>query len=344
MEGGWIPVLSQKGRTGWSRKANAKLFTIFVDDLPRSMNAKMMVDIFRKFGVVKDVYIPQKRRKVRNTRFAFVRYDCKVAAEVAVKKANGLWVEDKQLVVKHADYGKVTLEDKIQYQPKPNGPPYTGKGVSSVWKPTVGFRSYAEVTKNTSVMGDGIVSIKAEEIGNGWLYDSVVVRLKFEYANLQIQKEIQERGMQNVVVREGGGRDVLLTFTSKECREASMGTVKEWLGDWCEEIVEWKPDLVRIRERKVWLCCYGIPWNLWNRTTLNRIGNIWGEVICIEDDLCNPTSFECAKIQIITRCMEPINKAVHLECKGKEVVVLSRIMDLEAKDRERMGGEFAAAA
>lgn len=66
------------------------------------MNSKIMVDIFRKFGVVKDVYIPLKRRKVRNTRFAFARYDCEVAAEVAVQKANGIWMEDKQLVVKHA--------------------------------------------------------------------------------------------------------------------------------------------------------------------------------------------------------------------------------------------------
>ncbi|KAL7171507.1 hypothetical protein ACSBR2_036211 [Camellia fascicularis] len=88
---GWIPVLNQRGsKGGWRKEANARLFTIFVDDLPRSMNLKMMGEIFRKFGVVKDIYIPLKRRRVRNIRFAFVQYDCEVAAEVAVQKANGI--------------------------------------------------------------------------------------------------------------------------------------------------------------------------------------------------------------------------------------------------------------
>ena len=116
--GGWIPVLNQRGsKGGWRKEANARLFTIFVDDLPRSMNLKMLGEIFRKFGVVKDGYIPLKRWRVRNTRFVFVRYDCEVAVELAVQKANGIWVEDKQLVVKHADYGKKDMEVKTRYPP-----------------------------------------------------------------------------------------------------------------------------------------------------------------------------------------------------------------------------------
>ncbi|KAL7216521.1 hypothetical protein ACSBR1_028463 [Camellia fascicularis] len=47
-----------------------------------------------------------KRRKSTNTRFGFVRFDCQVTANVAVQKANGLWVDDRALEVKSADYGK----------------------------------------------------------------------------------------------------------------------------------------------------------------------------------------------------------------------------------------------
>ncbi|KAL7253570.1 hypothetical protein ACSBR1_007993 [Camellia fascicularis] len=316
-KGGWIPILNQRGsKGGWRKEANAKLFTIFVDDLPRSMNLKMLGEIFRKFGVVKDVYIPLKRRRVRNTRFALVRYDCEVAAEVAVQKANRIWVEDKQLVVKHADYGKKDMEVKTRYPPQTKGFPHGGRSECSVWKPAAGVRTYAEVIKNSHGMESGIVSVQAEEVRNGWLYDSVVVRHKVEYANVKIKYELQQRGMENVLVRDRGGRDVLLTFKSKECREDSLGTVKEWIGDWCEEIVMCNPDFHRGGERKVWVCCFGIPWSLWNRTTLNRIGNLWGEVICIEGDICNPESFEYARIQILTKCMEPINKVINLECKG----------------------------
>ncbi|KAL7232299.1 hypothetical protein ACSBR2_010342 [Camellia fascicularis] len=280
------------------------------------MNPKSLFDIFRKFGVVRDVYIPQKRRKVRNTRFAFVRFDCAVAAEVAVQKANGIWVEDKRHEAKHADYAKGKPEENGYHQLKPKASLAKGRGGSSVWKPATGCRTYAEVTKNTNTMGGEIVTIKAKEVGIGWLYDSVVVRLKPTFATVNLKEEIQERGIKQVLVRDGGGRDVLISFKSKEERKANLETIKQWFQDWSEEIVEWEPERVRVKERMVWLCCYGIPWNLWKRATLNRIGKLWGEVICIEGDLCNPVSFECAKIQIVTRCIEPINQAINLECKG----------------------------
>ncbi|XP_028103520.1 serine/arginine-rich splicing factor 2-like [Camellia sinensis] len=130
------------------------------------MNSKMMGDIFRKFGVVKDVYIPLKRRKVRNTRFAFVRYDCEVAAEIAVQKANGIWMEDKQLVVKHTDYGKKAMEVKTQYHPQTKGFPNGRKDECSVWKQAAGVRTFAEVIKNNNGMERGIVSVQCNELSS----------------------------------------------------------------------------------------------------------------------------------------------------------------------------------
>ncbi|GAB2299275.1 hypothetical protein Dimus_033346 [Dionaea muscipula] len=61
--------------------------------------------LFSKFGVVKDVYIPRKKNKGgKRFGFGFVRYDCSVAAEVAIQKTNGLWIQDKELKVKIADF------------------------------------------------------------------------------------------------------------------------------------------------------------------------------------------------------------------------------------------------
>ncbi|KAL7184468.1 hypothetical protein ACSBR2_026596 [Camellia fascicularis] len=128
---------------------------------------------------------------VRNTRYAFVRYDCEVAAEVAVQKANGIWVDDKKLVVKHADYDKKGMEVKTRYPPQTMGFPHGGRGEGSVWKPVAGVRTYAEVIKNSYGMESGSVSAQAEEARNGWLYESVVVRLKVEYANVNIKYELQ---------------------------------------------------------------------------------------------------------------------------------------------------------
>ncbi|KAL7251876.1 hypothetical protein ACSBR1_013679 [Camellia fascicularis] len=115
-QGGWIPVLKQRGR---SRNQGVRidgrrsgLFTLFADNIPKAMNPRGLHELFTKFGVVRDVFIPQKRRRSSNTRFGFMWYDCHIAANVAAQKANELWVDDRKLTVKTAEYGKDNGENK----------------------------------------------------------------------------------------------------------------------------------------------------------------------------------------------------------------------------------------
>ncbi|GMP69083.1 hypothetical protein CsSME_00028478 [Camellia sinensis var. sinensis] len=116
--GGWKPVLHR-------RKVGSQLrdtteggwITIFVDNIPGSMDSKSLFTLFRKFSLVKDVFIPGKRRKASNSRFGFVSYDCQVAASVGIQKADGLWCGNKALRVKRAEYQKIPAEG----QQKPRG-------------------------------------------------------------------------------------------------------------------------------------------------------------------------------------------------------------------------------
>ncbi|KAL7261128.1 hypothetical protein ACSBR1_006719 [Camellia fascicularis] len=106
MESGWWKLVV-KQRNKVIRRLNgvrARMITVFVDNLPESIDPKGLFTLFNKFGVVKDVFIPNKMRKTFNTRFGFVRYDYTVAAAVAIQKANGLWVDDRALKVKEADF------------------------------------------------------------------------------------------------------------------------------------------------------------------------------------------------------------------------------------------------
>ncbi|GAB2284299.1 hypothetical protein Dimus_018760 [Dionaea muscipula] len=86
-----------------NRRSDGKLITLFVEDIPESMDQYAMFKMFAKFGVVRDAYIPRKRSKT-GKQFGFVRYECEVAAEVAIQKTSGLWLQDKELRVKIADY------------------------------------------------------------------------------------------------------------------------------------------------------------------------------------------------------------------------------------------------
>ncbi|GMP79378.1 hypothetical protein CsSME_00034949 [Camellia sinensis var. sinensis] len=74
--GGWMPVLRRHGRNGKGFSApKVGMYTLFVDDIPDSMDPKGL-------------------------------YDCPVAAQMAVQKANGLWCDNKALKVKPADFEK----------------------------------------------------------------------------------------------------------------------------------------------------------------------------------------------------------------------------------------------
>ncbi|KAL7242655.1 hypothetical protein ACSBR1_015109 [Camellia fascicularis] len=122
--------------------------------------------------------------------------------------------------------------------------------------------------------GKGNITIKAEEIGNGWLYESVVVRLKGNYAKVNLKKELEAIGIEDVLVLESRGRDVVLTFKSNREMVLQLQPIKELIMDWCEDIFEGKSGVVLEQEISAWISCYGIPLNLWNSTNLKRIGGL----------------------------------------------------------------------
>ncbi|CAL5382682.1 unnamed protein product [Camellia sinensis] len=277
-QGGWIPVVKQRrGKGTWSKEPRTELFSMFVDNLPSSMDPKTLFKLFTKFGIVKDVFIPQKRRKFTNTKFGFVRFDCSVAARVAVSKANGLWIEDREIQVKMAEYDR--FKEGAQNRNQTKG----SKGINEAGGRKVHYqhglhRSYAEILKTNARGSAGKVesTIMVDEAGHGWLHESVILRFKDVYSVHGIEKIFKEKGIEDVMVRRGGGRDVVVKFKSKEAKDAKLSLVREWCRDWCEFVKEWEPGACAEQERCLWLGCHGVPLSMWNRNTFSKIGNIWG--------------------------------------------------------------------
>ncbi|CAL5338854.1 unnamed protein product [Camellia sinensis] len=284
------------------------------------MSPRGLHELFSKFGVVRDVFIPQKRRRVLNTRFGFVRFDCQIAASMAAQKANGLWIEDRKLSVKNADYGKEKGDSN--WMKSPGRKNFEGKAVADnhtkqSWNQGIDNRSFAEAVKGINSGGKQNTTVIVEEIGNGWLYESLILRLKSRHSVLAIKEALQQKDMSGVLLREGGGRDVVMTFKSKEDLRNNRTKIIAWFQDWCVFIKEWSPDLHVEQERIVWLSCYGIPLNLWNSGTFRKIGRLWGEVVSLDEDICEPASFRCGKIKVATSLMELINSNLTLECNGR---------------------------
>ncbi|GMP49946.1 hypothetical protein CsSME_00016752 [Camellia sinensis var. sinensis] len=293
--GGWMPVIyrKQRQRMSGSSRSGAEQITLFVDNLPWSMSPEGFFSLFSKFGVVKDVYIPNKTRKSTRTRFGFVRYDCLVAADVAVQKANGLWVDNISIFIKRADYRKTSGVKEPQSKMKAvvgndgvghklvhlaDRPLRDGQG-----------KSYADVVRGG---GEGGLVMVGHEEGNGWLYESVIAKLNMGFDFLDFENLVHLIGSEDIKVRRGGGKDVVLTFKSVEDLKAKMGQLDECLKEWCCSVMEGRRAVVLEQERNVWLCCYGVSLNLWSANTFKSIGNLWGEVVNIADETSCMKSFD----------------------------------------------------
>ncbi|KAL7181930.1 hypothetical protein ACSBR1_040775 [Camellia fascicularis] len=317
-DGGWNPMLRRRRVANqYSRSVDNGVVTIFVDDIPNSMTPKGLYTLFNKFGVVKDAFIPSKRRKVTGSRFGFVRYECKVAAEMAVLKADGLWCDNKALKVKKAEFKKGEFkqcimtnrgEDPMMQRPQRS---FGHKRMEGS-----GRRSFAEVVQSGGSNEKMKVIVKAFEVGNGWLYDSVIVKLKSFFSFDEFKKEVGKRGMEEVRVREGGGRVALLTFKSQEHKREARTKLQEWMLEWCDSITDWEKGKYVEQKRCVWLACAGVPFNLWSVNTFRDIGKLWGEVVQFDDDTTNQNSLQWGKVRVITSKMEFINTVIHVECNG----------------------------
>ncbi|CAL5340797.1 unnamed protein product [Camellia sinensis] len=324
--GGWKPVLYGKGKQSQSHKGGrAGIHTIFVDNIPSSLSSKGLSDLFMKFGIVRDVFIPNKVRKSTRSRFGFVRYDCPVAAEVAIQKANGLWCDDKALRVKRAEFEKTASGGRGRQDGQPgNG---SGREEGGSWwqmgqkgQTNIGCRSYAEAVQLGASKDSVGLSVVAHEAGNGWLYDSFIVKLKSFYSFSNFQKAVMEKGPAEILVRRGG-RMAVVSFKSSDDMKENAPILKDCFNEWCESVSEWKRYGHIEQERGVWLSCYGVPLNLWSSDTFKKIGGLWGEVIRLDEETINQLSFKCGRIKIVTSCMGYINSVVQVRCSGRNYPV-----------------------
>ncbi|KAL7225716.1 hypothetical protein ACSBR1_020970 [Camellia fascicularis] len=141
------------------------IHTVFVDDLPKSMDPKGLYALFTKFEVVRDVFIPNKRRKMSRLRFGFVHYSCPVEARMVVQKANGLWCDNRILKVKVAEFVK---GKEVRQGPSEISVGRRGVGSTS-WAPVAvqGRKSYAQVVSGRGLVANTSITVSVSKILKG---------------------------------------------------------------------------------------------------------------------------------------------------------------------------------
>uniref|UniRef100_A0A7N0VB45 RRM domain-containing protein n=1 Tax=Kalanchoe fedtschenkoi TaxID=63787 RepID=A0A7N0VB45_KALFE len=87
----------------WQIVNHKKSSRINQDNLPRNINAKRLRQMFERFGVVLNAFVPKSFRVGRSLHYGFVRYTTMFEAKFAIDGANGAWLEDERLQVKLAN-------------------------------------------------------------------------------------------------------------------------------------------------------------------------------------------------------------------------------------------------
>ncbi|CAL5354750.1 unnamed protein product [Camellia sinensis] len=189
------------------------------------MGPKSLYILFNKFGAVKDVFIPAKRRIVTGTRFGFIRFDCSVAKNLAVQKANDLWAENKELEVKNARFTKPQLKQHKAESSKHLKIVLQRRSKQDL---TVagGQKYYAEAVKSGATDRKDYLVAKAFELDNEWLSMSLIVKLKNFFSFPAFRDEVCKKGLGEILIRRGGGRSVVLTFNSSQAMKEGYNQLK----------------------------------------------------------------------------------------------------------------------
>ncbi|KAI7985209.1 Polyadenylate-binding protein 1-like [Camellia lanceoleosa] len=266
------------------------MVTMFVDNLPDSMDKEWLLQLCSAAGKVQDVFISKKLSKRSKRRFGFVRFRSKEEADRAVEAVNGVTVRDCRLFAKMAAFCKEG--QGLREVVKSNG---TGRirndDPYGAYRGTIGqsqgrnvsYQTFADVVTgcNKDCHKALSPSVKADEYGNEWLRRSVVGKT-YTFCSVKAVEDILKNvGVLNLQVREIGGK-----------------SMRHELG------------------RLVWLNCYGVPINFWNAITFSNIGKAWGEIVQLEDETLKGMSFVVGRVLIFTKCFEMINQTMTVEFKG----------------------------
>lgn len=328
-DGGWIPVVrNHRGQSGLGVRSKAT-FTLFVDNIPEAKDLRWLRWAFNKFGVVRDAFIPNKRSKCTGNHFGFVRYDCHVAAGMAISKMNGIWVDNRRLFVKEACFGLNEEKTRVKLPRFHTGSErkqISNRGPEVVQRPgkqaegerasgePVG-RSYKEILNGESskLRSNHPRALQIKPSGNGWLFRSAVAVMKRALSMMTLQVSYSMESNKMAQFRSMGGRSVLITFQSQEDRNSFIEG--QWWQLWFETVNPWRGEAASF-ERFVWLSCKGIPLNVWNVQTFRLIAEIWGCFIKVDESTLKDLFFAEGKILIATTETCLIDSWIQIEVAG----------------------------
>ncbi|KAH7833242.1 hypothetical protein Vadar_004386 [Vaccinium darrowii] len=176
-------------------------------------------------------------------------------------------------------------------------------------------KSFAEVVVGNVSLAPRRISVNA--IDNEWLSRTIVAKLKTLSAMESVREVLHCRGFPQLQIKDMGELWVIVTFPSPQQMLSVFDGELSWLKNWFVEVKKWSPDLKEVRRRNIWISCYGVPLHCWSAQTFQKIAQVWGEVLTMDDATVKGYSFAAGKVMISTETWDRINEVIQMEVKGK---------------------------
>ncbi|GJS24726.1 RNA-directed DNA polymerase, eukaryota [Tanacetum coccineum] len=280
--------------------------SIFVKNFPDNTTSVDLWNISQTYGVVVDVYIPNRRSKV-GKHFAFVRFIKVTNVERLVGNLCTLWIGRMHL---HANVVRFERTPFQQSQPPP--PTRPGKIAPSFVSAVKGILPTPVLSPPAMVLDDSCMvttDLRNYVMGEVKLFSSV--------NNLRVILSAEGFSIQKVVYL--GGLWVMFELPSANSKSKFLAHVG--VGSWFKSLSNPQPDFSP-RDRIIWVDVEGVPMHAWSSNTFHKIGSMWGEVLELGD--CKDECFARKRLCIKTNRDDNILEKFKIIVKGKSFVVRAK--------------------
>ncbi|GKB56428.1 RNA-directed DNA polymerase, eukaryota, nucleotide-binding alpha-beta plait domain protein, partial [Tanacetum coccineum] len=233
------------------------------------------------YGTVVDVFIPNKRSKA-GKRFAFVRFIKVLNFDRLIENLKTIWIGRFHLSANPARFERPKAPIPQKEMSAPSGI------ASGLKQPIAQHQGGPKGTNFAAILKPSLV-----------LDDSCLVLLFNE-------------GFHNTRIVYLGGLWVMIELNSSKSKLKFMEHVG--VASWFQSLGNAQSDFAA-KERIVWVDIEGVPLNAWSRSTFQKIGSKWGELVVLEDGY--EDLFARKRICIMTSHTENILESFKLIVKGK---------------------------
>ncbi|GKB37573.1 RNA-directed DNA polymerase, eukaryota [Tanacetum coccineum] len=246
--------------------------SVSITNFPDDCFSKDIWKVCKDYGTVIDVFIPNRKSKA-GKRFAFVRFIRVLNFDRLIENLKTIWIGSFHLFANPVRFERPKAHT-IQ-----NEKPVAPVKVPAFKQPNATYQGGPKGHVLASLLQPSLV-----------LDDSCLVDR--DLANC-VMGEVRQfssiNNLQVILFNEGfhiarivflGGLWVMIELKSSKTKLKFMEHVG--VASWFRHLCNAQSDFVA-KERLVWVDIEGVPLNAWSRSTFQKIGSKWGEMVELED-------------------------------------------------------------